>query len=149
MELFTEPSFMVFAGVLTPDEAHRRFDHMLTLAAELPFAKQPVVERATGKIVGYTGVDRFELEGESCLEWGWRLVPEARGKGYATEAGQVLLARAAEGFEGEIIVMLDPANAPSRRVADKLGYDFWKRSVVDGDDTDVLRRWFGPQPLSR
>ena len=57
MELFTDPSFMVFAGVLSVAEAHRRFDHMLAIAAELPFAKQPVVERSTGRIVGYSGVD--------------------------------------------------------------------------------------------
>ena len=141
MELFTDPSFMVFGGVLTDAEAHARFDHMLAVAAELPFAKQPVVERSTGVVVGYSGVDRFELEGEPCLEWGWRLVAEARGKGYATEAGQALLARAAEVFEGEIIVMVDPANAPSRRVADKLGFRYWKRTVIEGDPVDVLRRF--------
>jgi RimJ/RimL family protein N-acetyltransferase len=150
VELFSDPSFMVFSGgTLSVAQAHRRFDHMLSFATEVPFAKQPVVERSTGAIVGYTGVDRFELEGVSCLEHGWRLVPEARGKGYATEAGRALLERAAEVFQGEVIVMLDPSNTPSRKVADKLGYAFWKRSVVDGDDTDVLRRWFGPQPLSR
>ena len=53
---------------------------------ELTFAKQPVIERATGTIVGYAGVNWFDFEGERRLEFGWRLVPEARGKGYATEA---------------------------------------------------------------
>ena len=149
MELFTDPSFMVFAGVLSVAEAHRRFDHMLAIAAELPFAKQPVVERSTGRIVGYSGVDRFVLEGESCLEYGWRLEPDARGKGYATEAAEALLARAAEVFEGEIIVMVDPSNTPSRRVADKLGFRFWKRTSIEGDDVDVLRRRIGPAPVSR
>jgi RimJ/RimL family protein N-acetyltransferase len=148
VELFTDPSFMVFAGALTTAGAHRRFDHMLAFAADVPFAKQPVVERSTGRIVGYSGVDGFELEGERCLEYGWRLVPEARGKGYATEAGQVLLARAAERFEGEIIAMIDPSNAPSRRVADKLGFTYWKRTLIEGDPVDVLRRRVGPS-LSR
>jgi RimJ/RimL family protein N-acetyltransferase len=139
VQLFCDPSFMVFAGVLTAAEAHRRFDRMLALATELPFAKQPVVERATGRVVGYSGVDRFALEGESCLEYGWRLEAEARGKGYATEAGQALLARAAEVFEGEIIAMIDPSNTPSRRVADKLGFRFWKRTLIEGDETDLFR----------
>ena len=150
MALFTDPAFMVFSGgVLTSQEAHSRFDRMVALAAELPFAKQPVIERSTGQIIGYSGVDRFVLEGRPCLEHGWRLVPEARGKGYATEAGQEVLRRAAEAFEGEIIVMIDPSNRPSRRVAEKLSYAFWKQSIVDGEPTDILRRWVGASPAGR
>ena len=148
--LFCDPSFMVFSdGVLTTGEAHERFDRMLALAAELPFAKQPVVERATGVIVGYSGVDRFELDGVPCLEWGWRLVPEARGKGYATEAGLTLLARATEAFRGEIIAMIDPSNVPSRNVAEKLGFAYWKQALVGGWVTDILRIWIGARSRAR
>lgn len=53
---------------------------MLGNAGRLTFAKQSVIERATGRIVGYCGVDWFELEGEQRLEFGWRLVREARGQ---------------------------------------------------------------------
>jgi RimJ/RimL family protein N-acetyltransferase len=135
---------MVFSdGALTTDGAHRRFDHMLALGAELPFAKQPIVERSTNRIVGYSGVDRFELDGVPVLEWGWRLEPGARGKGYATEAGRVLLARAAETHQGEIIAMVDPQNVPSRNVAEKLGFAFWRRTIVDGCETDVHRLVLG------
>ena len=78
---------MVFSGgVLDPAGAEIRFDHMLELAAELSYAKRPIVERSTALVVGYTGVDRFEFEGASELEFGWRLVPSARGVGYVTEA---------------------------------------------------------------
>jgi RimJ/RimL family protein N-acetyltransferase len=61
---------------------------MLARAGELTFAKQPVIERSSGQVVGYAGVDRFVFEGQSRLEFGYRLVPQARGKGYATEAGR-------------------------------------------------------------
>ncbi len=82
VELFCDEDFMVFSlGVLTPDAAHRRFDAMPTRAAELPFAKQPIIDRGTGTIVGYAGVDRFDFEGRRRLEYGYRLVPEARGLG--------------------------------------------------------------------
>jgi RimJ/RimL family protein N-acetyltransferase len=142
--LFRDPAFMVFgAGVLALDEAHRRFDRMLARAAEIPFAKQPVIERSTGALVGYSGVDRFPLEGTWWLEWGWRLVPGVRGRGYATEAGHALLGLAAQVFRGEVVAMIDPANAPSRRVADKLGFVSWKQAIVDGDVTDILRRQIG------
>jgi [ribosomal protein S5]-alanine N-acetyltransferase len=80
VELFCDDDFMVFsAGVLDERAANQRFDEMLVRAAEIPFAKQPILERATGTIVGYAGVNTFPFEGEPRLEFGWRLAPEARG----------------------------------------------------------------------
>ena len=48
---------------------------MLAMCEIIPFSKQPIVERASGLVVGYTGVDYFTFEGEERLEWGYRLVP--------------------------------------------------------------------------
>jgi RimJ/RimL family protein N-acetyltransferase len=145
VELFGDDDYMVFSsGVLAVPDAHARFDEMLVRAAELPFAKQPVVERSSGTIVGYAGVNWFEFEGERRLEFGWRLVPEARGRGYATEASRALLDLAAGTFRGEILAIVDPDNHPSRRVADKLGFTVWKQAIVDDYLADLLRYPVGP-----
>ena len=83
VELFCNDDFMIFSGqALTEEAAHGRFDHMLAMCEVVPFAKQPIVERASGLVVGYTGVDYFTFEGGEPLEWGYRLVPESRGFGY-------------------------------------------------------------------
>lgn len=132
VQLFGDEDFMVFSGVLDVDSAHRRFDEMLERAAELSFAKQPVIERRTGSIIGYSGVDWFDFEEQRRLEYGYRLVPEARGKGYATEAGRALLTLAEATFAGEILAMIDPRNVPSQNVVRKLGFVFWKQAVVSG-----------------
>ena len=117
VELFCDDDFRTFSsGVLTPDAAHDRFDEMLTRGAELPFARQPVIERSTGIIVGYTGVDWFDFDGRRRLEFGYRLVPEVRGRGYATEASRAVLAIAAETYRGEILAIIDPTNHASRNV---------------------------------
>ena len=101
VELFCDDDFMLFSGqARTEEAAHGRFDHMLAMCEVVSFAKQPIVERTSGLVVGYTGVDYFTFEGEQRLEWGYRLVPESRGLGYATEASQALLARARETFSG-------------------------------------------------
>lgn len=140
VELFCDDEFMVFSGgVLDAAAAHQRFDEMLERAMELPFAKQPLTDRTTGTILGYSGVNWFEFEGEPRLEWGWRLVPDARGQGYATEAGHALLAVAQETFRGEILAMIDPTNTPSAAVARKLGFAYWKQAVVDGWLDDLYR----------
>lgn len=130
---------MAFSGVLDVPAANRRFDEMLRRAQELPFAKQPVLERATGTIIGYAGVDWFEFEGRNRLEFGYRLVPEARGQGYATEAGQAVLAKAAETFRGEIFAIIDPRNHASQNLARKLGFRFWRQAVVNGYLDNIYR----------
>jgi ribosomal-protein-alanine N-acetyltransferase len=57
-----------------------------------------------------------------CIEVGWRLAPDAWGRGYATEAA---LASLRYGFEtlgeGEIVAFTIPANARSIRVMERLG----------------------------
>lgn len=131
VELFCDDAFMVFSdGTLRESEAHARFDRMLVNAAELSFAKQPVIERSSGCIVGYAGVDWFALGGHR-LEFGYRLVPEARGKGYATEASRVVLAKVPASRRSEILAIIDPTNKASQNVARKLGFRFWKQVVID------------------
>ena len=133
-ELFRNEAFMIFASQeLTEEAANRRFDHMLEMGAINPFSKRPIVERESAMVVGYTGVDSFTFEGEDRLEWGYRLVPEWRGLGYATEASRALLARARETFSGELLAIIDPGNQPSQNVCRKLGFTFLKQVPVDGD----------------
>jgi RimJ/RimL family protein N-acetyltransferase len=140
IELFCDHAFMIFSsGTLTEDGANRRFDHMLAMCEVIPFAKQPIVERETGAVVGYTGVDYFTFEGEERLEWGYRLAPEARGMGYATEASRALLLKASESFDSEVLAIVDPANSASQRVARKLGFAFWKQATVDGYLDNIYR----------
>jgi RimJ/RimL family protein N-acetyltransferase len=143
VELFCDPDFMVFsAGVHDVASAHARFDEMLSTAAELPFAKQPLIELGTGALVGYSGVAWFDFEDTRRLEFGYRLVPEARGRGYATEAGRAVLALAAETFRGELLAMIDPRNDASTNVAVKLGFTFWKQEIVNGYRDNLYRRAF-------
>jgi hypothetical protein len=83
--------------------------------------------------VGYTGVDYIDFEGKTWLEWGYRLVPECRGLGYATEASQALLAKAHQTYAGELLAIIAPENLASQNVCHKLGFTFWKQAPVEGD----------------
>lgn len=146
VELFTDAEFTVFSdGVHDMASANARFDQMLVLADCVRYAKQPVIERATGTIVGYTGVGTVDLEGVHRLEWGWRFVPAARGRGYATEATTALLEVADRYDDGEVLCVIDVANHPSRRVADKVGFRWWRRFNWPDDPVtyDLLLRPIG------
>jgi RimJ/RimL family protein N-acetyltransferase len=138
VELLCDDEFMVFSsGASTELAANARFDHMIEMCETVPFSKQPIVERASGVVIGYTGVDYFAFEGRTRLEWGYRLVPGSRGMGYATEASQALLTRARGTFTGELLTIIDPANHASKNVCRKLGFDFLKRATVDGNPRNL------------
>ena len=50
VELFTDETFTVFStGVHDVDSANARFDRMLALAGLVPYAKQPVIEKASAR----------------------------------------------------------------------------------------------------
>lgn len=143
VELFQDPGFMEFSwGVDDARSANGRFDEMLHTAADLPFAKQPIVERASDQVVGYTGAAWFEFEGQRRLEFGYRLVPEARGRGYATEAGVAVLGFATESFRGELLAIIAPRNAASKSVLGKLGFEFWRVAEVNDYRLELYRRVF-------
>jgi RimJ/RimL family protein N-acetyltransferase len=138
LELFCNEDFMVFyPGVRTEEEARDRFDHMVAVCRTIPFCKQPVVELSSGLVVGYTGVDYVDVEGKTWLEWGYRLVPECRGLGYATEASRALLAKAHRTYAGELLAIIAPENLASQHVCRKLGFAFWKRASVEGDTRNL------------
>lgn len=127
IELFTDDKFTVFSGAHNIESANARFDQMLHLCSRIPYSKQPVIDRESNTIIGYTGVGAVELEGAERLEWGWRFTPAARGKGYATEATTALLAAADQEHDGELLCIVAIDNHASRRVADKVGFRWWRR----------------------
>ena len=112
---------------------------MMSTAEELPFAKQPIIDRATGKILGCSGAAHFEIDGEPALEFGYRLCSSARGIGLATEAGQAFIDLASQCFNDMLYAMIDPANVPSMRVIDKLGFTYQRTINID-DFTSRLYR---------
>ena len=132
VEFFTDRDFMVFFGVQRVESAHRYVDHLLAVNAQVPFAKQPIIVRETGAIVGYAGVDWFELDGEQKLEFGYRLVPDARGVGYATEASLALLDVARATFDGTIYALIHQAYTASISTIGKIGFEYWKQGRIDG-----------------
>jgi RimJ/RimL family protein N-acetyltransferase len=84
------------------------------------------VERRTEVFVGNGGLAQFERgipELEGFAEAGWAFVPDAWGKGYATEAMTAIMAWAdSELGLPEIRCIIDPGNAASHNVARKLGF---------------------------
>lgn len=80
-----------------------------------------VVNKATGEPMGEGSVEWVEYE-KGTAELGWILLPEFRGRGYATEMGKELMRAAFEVMGAErVIAHCDARNAPSYRVMERLG----------------------------
>jgi len=128
----SDPNFMQYSRAGASDEmaARTNFLQRLTRSSE-KFNKLAVVERSSGKLIGYCGVEYCELEGNAELELGYRLTSTSRGRGYATEAARGVLAYYQEQGITNIIAFTAPGNIPSQAVLKKLGFKAIKNSEID------------------
>lgn len=79
-----------------------------------------VEERGTGAFLGRVGP--LHPPSWPAFEMAWSLAPRARGRGYATEAARAAIGWSFETLPlGRIVSIIDPRNAASRRVAERLG----------------------------
>jgi RimJ/RimL family protein N-acetyltransferase len=90
-----------------------------------------VEEKATGAFIGRAGF--FNPEGWPGFEIGWTLGREYWGRGYATEAARRLLAYAfVELGRDHVISVIQPENAASIRVAERIGEAFERKTDLSG-----------------
>jgi RimJ/RimL family protein N-acetyltransferase len=104
-----------------------------------------IEERASGAYVGDGGFGSFKRDlGDFSFdvpEQGWALAPPMYGMGYATEAAAAQIAWGERHFgRSDFVCMIAPQNAPSLRVAEKLGYREYARVLSKGEDSVLLRR---------
>ncbi|ANU06684.1 GNAT family N-acetyltransferase [Paraurantiacibacter namhicola] len=74
-------------------------------------------------------------------EAGWILRHASTGKGYAEEAMRAILAWFDREYGQEVMCMVAPANTPSLKLADKLGFGLLRdTSFADGEEIRLMRR---------
>ena len=119
-EMLADPSSVHIGGPLARHEAWRRFLQMPGAWVLQGYAMFSVLEKATGRWIGQAGP--WQPDGWPGTEVGYSFHPDARGKGYATEACALAMDYAFEvlGWD-EVIHSIAPANAASQAVACRLG----------------------------
>lgn len=107
-------------GQLEPEHAWRLMATYVGHWVLRGFGYWALEERESGRFVGAAGVWHSPSWPE--MELGYWLVPEMQGKGYATEAARRCRGHAFETLGADTLVSyIAPANAPSKRVAERLG----------------------------
>lgn len=82
--------------------------------------------------VGMIGIFRSDVDGHAISEAGWSVVPEFQGRGYASQALEILLERAhADGRWGPIHAFPGSTNGPSNALCRKFGFELVGERTVD------------------
>ncbi|HEV2864570.1 MAG TPA: GNAT family N-acetyltransferase [Pyrinomonadaceae bacterium] len=144
-----DPDVMLHIGDRRPWESIERAEAWLGRVEasyrERGYGFWAVVEKSSGREIGSCGFG--PRPGAETVEFGYLYARHAWGRGYATEAGREVLRHGFEnlGF-GEVIACTTPEHAASRRVLEKLGFEFVGISVMEGEDEEsAVYRQFNPK----
>jgi RimJ/RimL family protein N-acetyltransferase len=102
-------------------------------------------DKQSGDFVGEVGFHNLHREIVPTFgdrpELGFGLIPHAHGKGFATEAARAALDWSDSAWgERETVCMISPENAPSLRIANKLGYAETARAEYRGTPMILFAR---------
>jgi len=137
MEIHHDPQaikYVVFGG--TPGgltAAWRNIAMMLGHWQLRGYGQWTVVEKATGEVVGRVGL--WHPEGWPGIDMGWIIRRSRWNNGFATEAARAALDWTwREVATDHVISVIQPDNAPSIRVAEKIGERFERNACMNGND---------------
>lgn len=143
--LWTDPAVTRFIGgrPSTAEEVWGRLLRYAGLWQVLGYGYWAVEERLTRRFVGDVGLADFRRTIEPSLagmpEMGWVLIPEAQGRGFATEAVRAVLSWRAKALgPGRTVCLVAPDNAASLRVAEKTGFAPFAETTYHDQPTLLL-----------
>jgi len=142
-EVMNRPEVMRHLGGLqTPAEWNAAYLRIAGFQCDYGHTFWIVEDRASGELLGFCGLKRVNAPGAGDLtgrhEIGWRLRPEAWGKGIAKEAAISSMDLAFGRFGApDVIAITVPANEPSQGLMKRLG-------MTRRADLDYIDERFGP-----
>jgi ribosomal-protein-alanine N-acetyltransferase len=134
VRLFEDPRVMATLSPdgkpLPPGEAARWLQLSLEHWDRHGFGFWAIRTRAENQFVGRAGLKSADVEGKHEVELAYALLPEFWGRGLATEISEAILKLAFEDLGlTEVICFTLTTNAASRRVMEKLGFQFEREGV--------------------
>jgi ribosomal-protein-alanine N-acetyltransferase len=129
-EIWSDPSARRFRDDVpdwprprTVEDTLRYLEPIIAGQTERGYASWAVIEKATGRLVGDCGLFPADGVGPE-IELAYGLAPDVWGRGYATEAAGACLRVAFEELGvARVVADVDPANAASIRVLEKVGFE--------------------------
>ncbi len=124
---------------LPEDDSRVYWTDQFTLLREVvtTYATWKIVEQDQSSVVGYCGLTEFEVDGQIEHEVGYRISEKYAGRGYATEAANLVMEFAFQQGLTRLISSIQPRNIASVRVAMKNGMVFEKRTSLGDAEVDI------------
>ena len=145
--MWADPHVTRFIGGVpfTREQSWTRFLRQIGLWYHLGFGFLAIEDKASGVFAGECGFHdlyrAIEPSIEGTMEAGWGLVPAMQGRGLAEEAMRAALTWAEmHGPRDRLTAIIDPGNTASLRVAARLGFVEFARSVYSGNAIVMLER---------
>jgi RimJ/RimL family protein N-acetyltransferase len=136
VSIHKHPTVTRFMGTFDRDEALRWIERNDRDWDQLGYGRLAIVENATGRLLGRSGLKYWPQFEET--EVGWLLRPDAWGRGFATEAGRASIEWGIQELGlPRITAMIMPENQRSIRVAERLGMEPSRGDVLLGEPVIV------------
>ena len=134
LPLVSLPEVLRFTGespLASADEARELLkDRQLRDYELYGYGRMACIEKASGRLIGFSGLKYLDDIRETDV--GYRFLPEAWGKGYASESTAAIMeVHPAQFGLTRIIGLVDPENRASVRVLRKCGLTYERRTAVD------------------
>jgi RimJ/RimL family protein N-acetyltransferase len=147
MAMWADESVTRYIGgkAFTEEESWSRYLRNIGQWEALGFGFWAVEEKATRRFIGQIGyveaMRAIEPSLKGVPEIGWSLAPDTQGKGYGLEGARAAVAWGEKHFGGvPIRCIIDPGNAPSIRLAARLGFAQIARTVYKGAPIVLFER---------
>ncbi|WHA43406.1 GNAT family N-acetyltransferase [Agrobacterium larrymoorei] len=138
--LWADPEVVRYIGGVpsTREQTWARLLRAAGLWHHLGFGFLAIEEKESGAFIGEAGFHEVRRNMtpsiEGSLETGWLLSPASHGKGYANEALTALIEWAGLHFpQMDMTAIIHPDNAPSLKLASKLGFVETARTNYHGE----------------
>jgi RimJ/RimL family protein N-acetyltransferase len=123
----------------TRDEASGWISRNLALYDEYGFGFWLIASLATPGFLGYCGIRPLALDGASEIEIGWHTRKTCWNRGIATEAAIAARDLAFRRFRlSRLVAIIHPEHLASRRVAEKIGMQYERTTIVEDDYPAVI-----------
>jgi RimJ/RimL family protein N-acetyltransferase len=159
MRAFRKADFRPFHAILSEPAVYRHFGPEATDAEDCwrrlsagigswvlnGFGPWAVERKSDGKLVGnvalFTAWRDLQPEFGEAPEMGWIMATETHGQGIAFEACSAALQWLEANLDPTPIwAIIAPANVPSQKLAERLGFEHFGETLYKGEPTLVLRR---------
>lgn len=135
-QIYSNPSIVEYMEPLYEDPEEERSyarDYIDQVYAFYHFGIWTVVEKASGEVIGRAGI--CYREGCELPELGFVIAAQWQGKGLATEVCRAILQYGYEELDFDrILAFVQPGNAASHRVCEKLGMERVEPVMLQGQE---------------